>query len=712
MWSVGAGEGKATPVAGAPPEVAALLLRLPDQEGVAEGPPRVEAQPGTRVALVAVIRNHGTVVDNYDLSVDGLPREWWTVAPATVYLTPMRSGRNFEQEVQVYLHPPRTPEAVARPWTFDVVATSRTYCGEVARAGGSLLVLPYREVESKLRPDRASGRLKARFALTVHNRANAPADVALDATDTDSECRFRFAEPSVTLHPGQGVEAPFTVFPPKQILLGRARERHIQVSAVPAEADKPPPPQSAIYRQRPWLPWWLAIVAPIVVVAVILLVLLLPRHTTVPNLTRAGSVFAAEKLLNETGLKLSAKPPEQVSAPGAKPGTIVGQTPAAGKHVKKGSEVTIVLAAGSGVAKVPSLLGETPAAAYTTLEGLGLTLGAISPQPVNPAGVIASSIPAAGTSAPVGTAVSVFLATSPDLAKKLALGKGAGAAAVLAAQRAAAKLAGAKHSVKIPTLSGTPSVAAARLSQLGLVPVLTERFSSQPAHTLIGSEPPAGTSVSPGSTVKLVVSSGPPEVAVDNGSQVQIVDVASGKVVKATPPFAAGELEASWSPDGTHLVFVRGNQLYLAEPNGSGWRESELTPPSGEARDPAFAPQGGSHAVAYIERKGSQPRLCFATIGIGPLAPQCTTPPAGWEIGHQVVWSPDGHSILVFGSGPRRGRNRRRAGKRGRTRGGNLTRPHPARGDRKLRRARLSAVPHERRRLHAREGHAAARRSL
>ncbi len=317
--------GQQSAQASAPPEVASLLLRLPEQDSVAEGPIRVEVQPGQRVTLLAMVRNQGSIVDNYDVSVDGLPPHWWTVAPATVYLTPLRSGKNFEQEVQVHLHPPRTPEAVSRPWTFDVVATSRAYDGEVARAGGSLHVLPYRQLETSLRPDRASGRLKARFVLTVHNRANAPAEVGLEATDTDNECRFRFAEPTVTLHPGQGIEAPFTVFPPSQIWLGRPTERRVQVSASSPDADKPPPPQTATYRQRPWLPWWLAIVAPIAVVAAVLLLLLLPKQTTVPDLKRAASVFAAETLLNKAGLKLSAKQPEQVSAPGRAPARSSGR---------------------------------------------------------------------------------------------------------------------------------------------------------------------------------------------------------------------------------------------------------------------------------------------------------------------------------------------------------------------------------------------------
>ena len=92
---------------------------------------------------------------------------------------------------------------------------------------------PYQDVVGKVAPDRAAGRLKARFVLTLRNRANAPAEVLLEAVDAEGECEFRFAQPSVTIDPGRGIEAPFTVFPPKQVWIGRPKDRPIRVTATP-----------------------------------------------------------------------------------------------------------------------------------------------------------------------------------------------------------------------------------------------------------------------------------------------------------------------------------------------------------------------------------------------------------------------------------------------------------------------------------------------
>src|SRR5581483_10711491 len=89
---------------------AALTLRRPDGEGAGGEPVRVEVEPGAQVTILGLIRNQSEVVDNFDLSVRGVPEDWWTVGPATVYLVPYGTGGTYEQEFEIHLHPPRVPE--------------------------------------------------------------------------------------------------------------------------------------------------------------------------------------------------------------------------------------------------------------------------------------------------------------------------------------------------------------------------------------------------------------------------------------------------------------------------------------------------------------------------------------------------------------------------------------------------------------------------
>jgi beta-lactam-binding protein with PASTA domain len=660
--------GSAAPPPGAPPReeappgAAVLLLRLPDDDAANPGPVKANVTPGQRAIILGQIRNESSIVDNYDLSVSGLPEGWWTVTPATAYLVPYGTGGAYEQEVQVHLHPPKSPEAHAKDWPFEVVASSRAYGTQVAGAAATVGVEPYQDVAAKLTPDRASGRLKARFKMTVSNRANAPATVELAGEDQDGECTFRFAEPAVTLPPGGVIEAPFTCFPPSQIWLGRPRDRPIKVSATPAGVEEPQmPPAQGVYRQKPWLPWWLAIVAPIAIALIALFLLTRPKQTTVPNLAKVESVFAAQKLVTAAGLKLSPQV-GQVSKPGVQPGSVVDQDPKAGAHVKHGSLVTIQIALGSTSAKVPKVIGLNPVQADQALRASGFVLGTVSPQPPDPNGKIGSQIPGVGDTVAKGTPVAVFLPpTAAALAKAgkkgaaagagagAAAGAGAGAAAAAGGGGSGAAAGGAGGAIAIPAVKGNVLQAASQLSQLGLVPSTVKQLNPATAGTLFGTNPAAGTKVKTGAPVSLLVSAGFPSIAYDDGKSIHVISGATSNPTITVPPGAAPQTEPSWSVDGQNLIYTQGGQLFELAVNQKGAQPRAVSAPGTNFHDPSFAPTRKDNVIAFIDRKGGTGRLCFGTLGPFTLNPDCTSAP-GFDLGSQIAWSPDGTAILVFGA--------------------------------------------------------------
>ena len=93
------------------------------------------SSPGQRETVLALVRNQSGIVDNYDLRVEGMPQDWWSIFPGTVYLVPFGSGGTYEQEVEIHLHPPRGPEAEARVWDLRVVADSKANSSD--RRGGA-----------------------------------------------------------------------------------------------------------------------------------------------------------------------------------------------------------------------------------------------------------------------------------------------------------------------------------------------------------------------------------------------------------------------------------------------------------------------------------------------------------------------------------------------------------------------------------------------
>ena len=209
---------------------AAITLRLPGGEQVRLGETlAIGADPGGRARLLALVRNQSGIVDNYELSVRGLPDDWWSIDPTTVYLVPFGTSGTYEQAVEVNLHPPRAPEAEARIWDLQIVAESKASGTQAAAARLTLGIQPYEAVKTKLEPERASGRRKARFDVAVTNTANAAVVVALDAEDPDGELDICFEPATLELPPGETLTSTMRVRPPRQKWIGRPEEKRISV---------------------------------------------------------------------------------------------------------------------------------------------------------------------------------------------------------------------------------------------------------------------------------------------------------------------------------------------------------------------------------------------------------------------------------------------------------------------------------------------------
>jgi beta-lactam-binding protein with PASTA domain len=221
----------------APPqhEPATIVLRLPEGEPAKGETLHQQVEPGLRERVLALVRNQSGIVDNYDLRVEGMPDDWWSIYPGTVYLVPFGSGGTYEQEVEVHLHPPKSPLAEAKVWDLRVVAQSKAQSREAASAPLALHVLPYVETVTTLRPQRKKGRRKADFDVTVTNKANAPVLVALEGEDPDGELQFGFNRPPQEIPAGAAVASQMRVKPPKQIWIGRPQDRRLEVKTITGE---------------------------------------------------------------------------------------------------------------------------------------------------------------------------------------------------------------------------------------------------------------------------------------------------------------------------------------------------------------------------------------------------------------------------------------------------------------------------------------------
>jgi beta-lactam-binding protein with PASTA domain len=714
------------------PRLASMTVRLPDESPVQDEVLALGVDAGGRERVLALIRNTSGIVDNYALSVRGLPDSWWTIYPDTVYLVPFGAGGTYEQEVEIHLHPPRAAEAEARVWELEIVALSKASGSEAATAPLLLGIQPFEDLGTKVEPERASGRRKVRYGVRVENKANAPAFVAFQGADPDGDCSFAFAPPQVEVEPGQTLQTTMTVRPPKQMWIGRPHERRLEVrtssdpealaaAAEAADADQleeaadggggaakavlgkgvrgpkigkpnlsvgtggvrmrgphvrgpqlkqqnlrldqlkmpsrgagaPPPsgpllPTQAVFRQKPWLPWWIAVVLPLLLLLALLLFLFLPKNVEVPEVVGKKSAFEAEQAITEAGLRLAPGAKEKVDGK-VPPGTVLSQTPKAGETTEEDSEVSILVAVGTGKVAVPDVTGKSPADTEKALREAGLTLGQVTPQPLDPKAQVKSQIPAPKEVLREGAPVDVFMVV-PGAGKDGKPGTDddkAGGDAPAAARGGGGG--GEGEPVKVPAVEGAAQDAyAQKAADLGLVPAVKKVFDESEPATVFRVDPKPGTEVEPGSTVTLFVSAGFPELAFDNDKDILLVNGADGAKLDPIAKGPQDEHDPAWSPDGSAIAFTSDGQVFLSNREKPDENPRRLTEEGEEYTDLSWAPTTEANVLAMAKKADGKSDLCLGAIDGDGMTTRCKDEPE-LTIERKINWAPDGKSILAWG---------------------------------------------------------------
>ncbi len=265
------------------------------------------------------------------------------------------------------------------------------------------------------------------------------------------------------------------------------------------EMPAPTVPPEETYRQvaaesePSQLPFFITAVVLIATLAALLFVILGPNlggsgdsgdSVTVPavvGMEREEALLA----LQNVGLKVNLT---NTSDPEVPAGIVISTNPVAGTELSEGDFVSVFVSAGPEEVTVPSVVGATLEDATKRLEDEGLKLGEVVEEPsdeVEP-GIVISQAPAAGTSQPPDTEVSLTVSSGPD-------------------------------SVLLEDLTGRSARdAVSTLEGLGLTVQSVDEFHPTiDVGSVIRTEPGPGQ-VPLESTVLLVISKGPEPVAVPN----------------------------------------------------------------------------------------------------------------------------------------------------------------------------------------------------
>ena len=137
---------------------------------------------------------------------EGLPAEWCDDPPRTPSTScPSAPAAPTSRRSRSTSTRRATPEAEAKLWELQVVAHLGPQRPVAASAPLILGIQPYEEFEPQLKPERASGRRKAGYDVTVRNKANAPGHRrARPAGPDDDAVRLRVPRAAAEVDPRAG----------------------------------------------------------------------------------------------------------------------------------------------------------------------------------------------------------------------------------------------------------------------------------------------------------------------------------------------------------------------------------------------------------------------------------------------------------------------------------------------------------------------------
>ncbi|HEX7254330.1 MAG TPA: Stk1 family PASTA domain-containing Ser/Thr kinase [Gaiellaceae bacterium] len=176
--------------------------------------------------------------------------------------------------------------------------------------------------------------------------------------------------------------------------------------------------------------------------------------------------------------------PRQESSDSVPRGIVIRQEPDAGERIQRGNAVRYFVSTGKPRVQVPEVVGARESDAVATLRAAGLVPRVVDIFSDEPEGTVIAQDPKGGTSIVEGTDVRLNVSKGPQ-------------------QRG------------LPNVVGRSfDDAAATLREAGFAPVRRDVEASEPAGTVVGMSPGAGTLAPPGTRVTLNVSSGRTTTAV------------------------------------------------------------------------------------------------------------------------------------------------------------------------------------------------------
>ena len=276
-------------------------------------PANLQVEAGAATSLVVRVRNRGTIVDQFDITVVGPTAPWATVDPPSLRLFPDKEG-----EARVTFSPQRAPDPAADTYPFGIAVRAASDASASTVEEGHIVVAPFVQLASEIVPQTSRGSRSGSHDVTIQNVGNSVAEVSVKASDPDRLLNFEVSPERAGLRPGGSATIRARVKPKTTFWLGSPKRVPfaVQIDEPTAGSFQVP----ATLEQRAIIPGWIKPAGGLLIAA-IAAVLVLPRMLGLdakPSPTTAA-VATATPVITLTPTILATQGPPVTAAPTATP---------------------------------------------------------------------------------------------------------------------------------------------------------------------------------------------------------------------------------------------------------------------------------------------------------------------------------------------------------------------------------------------------------
>ncbi|HUP71624.1 MAG TPA: PASTA domain-containing protein [Acidimicrobiales bacterium] len=376
-------------------------------------------EPGGKCDLSMVVRNGGTVVEQFVISVGGVPASWVSIDPPQVNL-----DVDSEQRVLITIRPPRVSTTPAGRTPISVTITSSVDHSVIAALQGAVDIDGFTVLNSTLSPFESESKKEGEHQLIVSNDGNVPANVNFTGADPADKLKISFDPPYAGLQPAQQAFVRVVAAPRRRLWFATPKRHQFSVSVTPPNGV--PTQLNASNNQLALFPHWV----PKVAIAALVVLLAVGVPFTIRELNKQDQESAANAIIpvpQVTGLTfdqaatqlltkgfVAERAPEAVSE--GEKDKVFSQEPAANTQARKQSVVKLTMSAGPGRTAIADVQAFSPEDSKKTLEALKLTVSTAAQKVQNrdiAEGLVVRTNPPAATQVDVGSSVELVLSDGP-----------------------------------------------------------------------------------------------------------------------------------------------------------------------------------------------------------------------------------------------------------------------------------------------------------